>query len=70
MTGRKKLSTYSVPNLFEKLEQKNLIHTGIIIIPEVIARETYNRLYENQNNLDSKYWHDITVKFTFLNNIS
>ena len=69
MTGRKKLSTYSVPILFEKLEQKNLIHTGIIIIPEVIARETYNRLYENQNNLESKYWHDITVKFTFLKNL-
>ena len=35
MTGKKKLSTYSVHKLFEKLEDKNLIHTGIIIIPEV-----------------------------------
>ena len=37
-----------MPNLFQKLENNTLIHTGIIFIPEVIERETYNRLYEWQ----------------------
>lgn len=73
MTGKKKLSTYSVHKLFEKLEDKNLIHTGIIIIPEVFDRESYNRLYEFQNELDSKYWKQFKTKnnfsFKFLSNL-
>ena len=73
MTGRRKLSIYSVPNLFQKLEQKNLIHTGVIMIPEVIERETYNRLYEHQNSLNGNYWinfkKEYKLKFQFLENL-
>ena len=73
MTGKKKLSTYSVHKLFQKLEDKHLIHTGVIVLPEVFQRESYNRLYEFQNYLDGKYWTEFKkynkCSFKFLNNL-
>jgi len=54
--GKKKPLIFSVPNLFQKLEPKNLKHNGIIIVEEVIDRKHYDILYENQNNLNHSSW--------------
>ena len=63
-----------MPNLFQKLENNNVIHTGIIFIPEVIERETYNRLYEWQGKWEweqnwTTFKNDYKVKFKFLENL-
>ena len=63
-----------MPNLFQKLENNNLIHTGIILIPNVIERETYNRLYEWQGKWEwEKHWTDFKkdykITFQFLENL-
>ena len=68
--GKKRPSIFSVPNLFQKLEPKNLKHTGIILIQEVIERQYYDRLYENQNNLNHPLWQEFSdiyqIKFKFV----
>lgn len=63
-----------MPNLFQKLENNTLIHTGIIFIPEVIERETYNRLYEWQGKWEweqnwTNFKNNYKVNFKFLENL-
>ena len=63
-----------MPNLFQKLENNNVIHTGIIFIPEVIERETYNRLYEWQGKWEweqnwTNFKNNYKVNFKFLENL-
>ena len=62
-----------MPNLFQKLESKSLIHTGIIIVPEVVDRKYYDKLYENQKDLDHPLWQQFNdtynLKFKFIENI-
>ena len=57
-----------------ELENNNLIHTGIIFIPEVIERETYNRLYEWQGKWEweqnwTNFKNNYKVNFKFLENL-
>lgn len=56
MTGKKRLSIYSVPNFLDRLQTKHLIHTGIIYIPSIIDINLYYILHQNQNYLNGKYW--------------
>ena len=63
-----------MPNLFQKLENNNLIHTGIIFIPEVIERETYNRLYDWQGKWEweqnwTAFKNNYKINFKFLENL-
>ena len=63
-----------MPNLFQKLENNTLIHTGIIFIPEVIERETYNRLYEWQGKWEweqnwTNFKNNYKINFKFLENL-
>ena len=62
-----------MPNFFQKLESKNLIHTGVIIIPEVIDHSRYVSLYENQVYDSLQYWDnfkkDYNINYKFLNDI-
>ena len=47
-----------MPNFFQKLESKNLIHTGVILIPEIIDHSQYTSLYENQVHDPLQYWNN------------
>ena len=62
-----------MPNFFQKLESKNLIYTGVIIIPEVIDHSRYVSLYENQVYDSLQYWDnfkkDYNINYKFLNDI-
>ena len=63
-----------MPNFFQRLESKNLIHTGVILIPEIIDHSLYTRLYENQVHDTLKYWHnfkkDYQLDYKFLDDIT
>ena len=63
-----------MPNFFQRLESKNLIHTGVILIPDIIDYSLYTRLYENQVHDPLKYWNnfqkDYQLNYKFLDNIT
>ena len=70
-----------MPNFFQKLESKNLIYTGVIIIPNIIEYTQYERLYEHQGTIrhprlkdSSQYWNkfkkDYNINYNFLDNIT
>tara|TARA_B100000965_G_C19348854_1_gene650844 strand:+ start:44 stop:493 length:450 start_codon:yes stop_codon:yes gene_type:complete len=62
-----------VPNLFQKLENKSLVRTGIIIVPEVVDRDYYDKLYENQKDFSHTLWQEFknayNLKFKFIENL-
>ncbi len=63
-----------MPNFFQRLESKNLIHTGVILIPEIIDYSQYETLYENQVHDPLGYWHnfkkDYQLDYKFLDDIT
>jgi len=62
-----------VHNFFEKLESKNLIHTGVIIVPNIIEHSQYERLYESQIHDPLQYWNNFkkvyNLNYKFLDDI-
>ena len=50
-------------DFFQKLESKNLIHTGVILIPEIIEHSQYTRLYENQVHDPLGYWNNFKKNY-------
>mgnify|MGYP001319562067 CR=1 FL=1 len=63
-----------MPNFFQKLNPKDLIHTGVIVIPNIIEPRQYEILYENQVYDSLQYWDDFknvfNLNYKFLNDIT
>ena len=63
-----------MPNFFQKLDSKDLIHTGVIVIPDIIEHSQYEILYENQVYDSLQYWKDFknvfNLNYKFLNDIT
>ena len=63
-----------MPNFFQKLNPKDLIHTGVIVIPNIIEPSQYEILYENQVYDSLQYWKDFknvfNLNYKFLNDIT
>ncbi len=63
-----------MPNFFEKLESKNLIYTGVILVPDIIEHSQYEKLYENQVHDSLQYWKNFKknyqLNYKFLDDIS
>ena len=61
-------------DFFQKLESKNLIHTGVILIPEIIEHSQYTRLYENQVHDPLGHWNNFKknyqVDYKFLDDVT
>lgn len=61
-------------NFFQKLESKNLIHTGVILIPEIIDYIQYETLYESQVHDPLGHWDNFKknyqLDYKFLDNIT
>ena len=61
-------------DFFHKLESKNLIHTGVILIPEIIEHSQYTRLYENQVHDPLGYWNNFKknyqIDYKFLDDVT
>lgn len=63
MTGKKRLSIYSVPNFLDRLQTKHLIHTGIIYVHNIIDINHYYILHQNQNYFNGKYWKEFKESY-------